>query len=366
MLAYNSICRMTCPTARRLAAAPASNMLSAASSLPSSFASPMAASVNVRWWSGTPSWVKKGAARADAAEKRVLLQFAAQFAPHRSLTLSLLLAFQRCGWGVNTREMISDGLTVDFTMKDSYVAFELVPAENIVSPDHPLASPLPASPPVASLLTASNTLAAPFDTPFPSAPAPWENPVHGMVYDQATAARHALIRSKGWALIPIPAPLLAVALAKEGAAASTTTVSGFKGAVPACGTTTRKANYSIRDLLFSLTLPLAPFEPRPLALQAEAKSGSGAPASTEAAGGASNELKAAKGKGTSNREKRKASAVAMDKSSKLSGASTRAVGRKRGSASHDAVTASIAEEVDMGGEEADPKPVATTDKKARK
>lgn len=131
-------------------------------------------------------------------------------------------------------------------MKETYCAFCIVDEANLVPPDHPDASTTPAMP----LLRRGRdgSILMPKSTPFPDAPAPWENPAQGLMLDKATAARHALIRSKGWELIAIPLPFWRAARASK------------------------RQHYARRDVVTGLTLPLAPFVPRPVALQAEAQS----------------------------------------------------------------------------------------------
>ena len=131
-------------------------------------------------------------------------------------------------------------------MKETFCAFCIVDAANLVPPGHPDASTLPAMP----LLRRGRdgSILMPRSTPFPDAPAPWENPAQGLMLDKATAELHTLIRSKGWELIAIPLPYWRAARA------------------------VRRQHEARRDVVTGLTLPLAPFQPRPVALQAEAQS----------------------------------------------------------------------------------------------
>lgn len=240
---------------------------------------------------------------------RQLLQFASLFDPYKVSWEALEATLLKLGWNINSREMISDGLSVDFTMTDSYCAFELVAREHVVSVDHPDASDAPAMPPI--VLGADGLIVPPNKTAFPSAPAPWDNPTRGMVYDKATKARHELIRSKGWKLIAIPAPTWEHACSMP------------------------HQHYARRDYLLSLTLPLAPFESRPIALQAGPRAGSGAVKPKVEAGGDTALAIRARNTGTSNRSKRRTS-MAIDTANesqrvkdKLMGASTRGVQRDR-------------------------------------
>lgn len=171
---------------------------------------------------------------------RKMLAFAARYDPHRTSVLQVEQTMDRLGWDFNRNEMISDGLFVDFSMKDNFCAFEIVQEHHYVEPGAENASDAPA---VAFVPTGNGRVLAPEETPFPAAPPAWKNPVMGRVLDRETAERHKLIRSKGWALVAIPQPLWELAASMK------------------------YQHYSRRDLLLSLTLPLAPFNPRPVALQ---------------------------------------------------------------------------------------------------
>lgn len=160
--------------------------------------------------------------------------------------LELSQTLDRLGWAHNTSEIVADGVRVDFSMKETYCAFSVIDEANLVPPGHPDASSVPAMP----LLRRGRdgSILMPRSTPFPDMPAPWENPAQGLMLDRVTAESHALIRSKGWELIVIPLPLWRVARAAK------------------------RQHEARRDVVTSLTLPLAPFQARPVALQAEAQS----------------------------------------------------------------------------------------------
>jgi hypothetical protein len=160
--------------------------------------------------------------------------------------LELSQTLSRLGWEHNVSETVADGVQVDFSMKETYCAFCIVDEANLVPPGHPEASTTPAMP----LLRRGRdgNILMPKSTPFPDAPAPWENPAQGLMLDKSTAALHALIRSKGWELIAIPLQYWRAARASS------------------------RQHFARRDVVTGLTLPLAPFVPRPVALQAEAQS----------------------------------------------------------------------------------------------
>lgn len=225
---------------------------------------------------------------------RMLLAYAQTFDPLRTGKLSLAQTMDRLGWSFNQKEMISDGLFVDFSMADSFCAFELVDSKFIVDLSSPEASTTPASP--APPFGGDGKVMPPQSTPFRFAPAAWEDPCLGMVLDKTTAARHALIRSKGWALVAIPLPLWELACKAP-----------------------KDAHYARRDLLLSMTLTQAPFEPRPVTTgsqqqqqqqQQQAAAGedelAGSSASTKAVAAASGGT----GASTSNRAKRRNELVA--------------------------------------------------------
>lgn len=188
-------------------------------------------------------------ARAAAAQSRSLLEFAKQFDPMRTTRMSVAATLGKLGWSHHSNEMISDGLSVDFTMEETFCAYEVVKADAYVDPAHADASRVPA---VAAdggvIYDSSGRAMLPLTSPFPAAPPLHAHPLLGKVLDRATAARHELIRSKGWKLVVIPQPLWALACRSP------------------------HQHYARRDLLMSLTLPLAPFEPRPTATQNVLKS----------------------------------------------------------------------------------------------
>ena len=185
-------------------------------------------------------------AHEKAVATRHVLEFAATFDPLRTARLELSQTLDRLGWEHNSSETVADGVQVDFTMKETYCAFTVVDENNLVPVGHPDASTTPAMP----LLRRGRdgNILMPKDTPFPDVPAPWVNPAQGLMLDQTTASRHALIRSKGWELVAIPLQLWRLARASK------------------------KQHHARRDVVTSLTLPLAPFQARPVALQAEAQS----------------------------------------------------------------------------------------------
>ena len=277
----------------------------------------MAAASGVRAMSsGVPSWRRRAAAKAAAADMRSLLRFAEGFDPYRQAKRSLAATLGRLGWEVNAGELISDGLAVDFTMRDSFCAFELGGAAHYLPPGAPGASTTPAAPP-APRDPATGLVLPPAATPFPAAPASWQNPVAGMVLDAATVARHELIRSKGWNLVAVPEAAWAAACALP------------------------DPHYARRDYLLSLTLPLAPFEPRPVsATKAVTVGEEGASSAAAAAaaddGGDTVAAARARATGTSNRAKRRADQAveaakereaARARRDKLMGVSSRVVGR---------------------------------------
>jgi hypothetical protein len=220
---------------------------------------PPAAGVAVRCVANVPSWKRKAARKAVAADTRVLLRLAAEYDPVGQAGIGLKRTLSAMGWSVSPGEVISDGLAVQFAQTDKFVAFEIVPTSACVPPAHADASTTPASPLVTGAGGDAKRAVPPVWTPFPAAPAPWDNPALGLVLDKATAARHATIRGKGWKLVAVPQPLWEVAC--------------------------RGGAYARRDLLLSLTLPLAPFDARPVATGLAAGS-AGAGSGATGAGGA--------------------------------------------------------------------------------
>lgn len=194
---------------------------------------------------------RKEIAHKKAVEMRHLLEFATTFDPLRTARLELAQTLKMLGWDTNESEPIADDVMVDFSMKEKYCAFCVVDASNTVPPGHPDASTTPAMP----LLRRGpdGNILMPTQTPYPHAPAPWENPAQGLMLDRVTAERHAFIRSKGWALVAIPLQYWRAARSSK------------------------LQHYARRDALMSLTIPLAPFQERPVALQAEALGKGAAP-----------------------------------------------------------------------------------------
>ncbi len=204
--------------------------------------------------------------RSAAAGQREVLAFARLFDPVRTARAQVFQTLEYLGWESLAGEQVGDGLVVDFTFLDTFVALEVVEGSAYVLPGDAEASddrgfgPGALVPPregasvagaraVAAAETEAAAIAAgdaharvtpPWQTPFPAAPPSWLSPVRGLVLNRATAARHAAIRAKGWKLVAVPEPLWAFAASKS---------SG--------------AHYARRDLLMSLVLPLLPFEPRP-------------------------------------------------------------------------------------------------------
>jgi hypothetical protein len=180
---------------------------------------------------------RKELARGRAADVRNLLAFAARYDHARTARLELGQTLKRLGWPVVANEAIgSEGLRVDYALRDQFCAFVLVDGAHYVPPGHPDASATPGFPPLPR--DADGAVLMPHESPYPSAPPPWANPAVGTFLDKATAAAHASIRAKGWALVAVPLPLWRVARA-----------AGHQ-------------HYARRDLLLQLTLPLAPFESR--------------------------------------------------------------------------------------------------------
>jgi len=160
------------------------------------------------------------------------------------------------------------GAPVDFVLREWYCAFEVVPGEAYVlesdarassPPDRgfgpgvaPPRAPAPAA--VAARDGADATFVrVPAASAFPSAPPEWRSAVRGLALTREVAARHAAIRAKGWKLVALPLPDWEAAAAR------------------------RSQHYARRDLLLSLSVPLAPFEARAGAelAQAQARAGGG-------------------------------------------------------------------------------------------
>ena len=195
-------------------------------------------SVLTRTYAATTRRRRKELARSHAAELRTLLAFAARYDPLRTAKMELAQTLDRLGWAFRASEMISDGVTVDFSMEEQFCAFAMVDTAHFVPRDNADASNIPASPPLPR--GANGELLLPVSEAFPFAPAPWRNPVLGLYLDKATAAHVALVESKGWKLVIVPLPLWQVARGEA-----------------------RNQHYARRDLLLQLTLPRVPFEQRP-------------------------------------------------------------------------------------------------------
>ena len=180
---------------------------------------------------------RKEMARAAAAEMRGLLSFAARYDHMRTARLELSQTLSRLGWAHVSPQRIADGVEVEMALRDHFCAFTIVAPESIVPPGHPEASTTPACPPLPR--NAQGAVIMPHESPYPSAPPPWANPALGQLLDKATAQRHAFIRAKGWSLVAIPLPLWRLARRAQ------------------------HQHYARRDLLMSMTLPVAPFQLRP-------------------------------------------------------------------------------------------------------
>jgi len=282
-----------------------------------------------------PSWKRKAARKAAAADTRILLRLAAEYDPVRTAGIGLARTLAALGWSVRAGEVISDGLAVQFAQADKFVAFEVVPSTSCVPPDHADASTTPASPLVTGMEGTAKRVVPPVWTPFPAAPAPWDNPALGLVLDKVTAARHATIRGKGWKLVAVPQSLWEVA--------------------------TKAGPYARRDLLLSLTLPLAPFDPRPVATGLVGGSTAGVAAGgAGAAAGGRLEGSATVSTSTSNRSKRAAERRASGSSGapapsasatadKLSGAAKRSLSSRRRGGRGAATGSSSSVEAESGG-----------------
>jgi hypothetical protein len=192
--------------------------------------------------SALPRYRRKEIAKEAAAFTRKMLKFAEQYDPMRTARLSVAQTIKRMGWEINSNEMISDGLYVDFTMKESYCCIEIVDSKNLVEKNAPNASKIPCIPP--PLRDAKGDIILPLNSPYPSAPPAWSCSAWGKFFDFETANRHELIKSKGWKLIAVPQPWWYAA------------------------TQAPNQHYARRDLLMSLVLPQIPFENRPTSAQA--------------------------------------------------------------------------------------------------
>jgi hypothetical protein len=182
-----------------------------------------------------------------AAETRRVLNFARLFDPVRVARAGVFQTLSRLGWAARAGERVGEDLVVDFALEEWAVAFEVVPASAFRLPGSADASDdagwgAGVVPP-ADAAAAGGRVVPASATPYGSAPAPWLNPVRGLLLDAATAARHAAIRARGWKLVVVAEPLWAFAASAPARVAS--------------------AHYARRDLLMSLVLPLEPFEARP-------------------------------------------------------------------------------------------------------
>jgi hypothetical protein len=221
---------------------------------------------------------RKEIRKQAAKDKRDLLKFAALFDPARTAELQLEQTLTKLGWGYVVGEKLPGGLTLRVSLRQHYCAFDVVEGSHYVLPTSERASNDAgfgpgAAAPEPHYLKEPRALAArlghPSATAFPQNVPPWKNPVRGLVLDKETAARHAAIRDKGWKLVVVPQPLWEVAAHS------------------------RSQHYARRDLLLSLTVPLAPFEARPAELQAQLGSGKKAARALDAAATAAAQASAA-------------------------------------------------------------------------
>jgi hypothetical protein len=190
---------------------------------------------------------RKEMRKSSAASQRELLDFAKLFDPLRTARAQVFQTLEYLGWECLAGELVEEGLVVDFTFLDTFVALEVVEGSAYVLPGDAEASTdvgygpgVQAPSSAAATVAPSGRVLAPSETAFFAAPPSWLSPVRGLVLNKATAARHAAIRAKGWKLVAVPEPLWAFAAGKQ-----------------------KDAHYARRDLLMSLVLPQLPFEPRP-------------------------------------------------------------------------------------------------------
>ena len=248
---------------------------------------------------------RKEMARERAAHTRSLLSVAALYDPMRTAKLEFAQTLDRLGWQFNAGEMISDGVVVDFSMREHYCAFTLVEEKHYVPAGHPDASTTPAMPPFPR--DAAGQIVLPHESAHPAAPAPWDNPVLGKFLDVPTARFHAMVQSKGWALIAIPLPLWQIARGQE-----------------------KNQHESRRDLLLQLCLPRVPFESRPV-LKTGAVSGTTMTGSAKAARHLADAEAAAASatSGNVNRSRASRAAYRMAESAAAGGAGRKAGGGAR-------------------------------------
>ena len=233
--------------------------------LPSGASSAPALPLACRGYSAITRRRRKEMRKTAATSKREVLAFARLFDPLRTARAQVFQTLEYMGWECLAGEQVGEGLVVDFTFLDTFVAVEVVEGGAYVLPGAAEASTdmgfgPGATSPVAGQATPHAAAAAaaaaaavaatvggklarvttPAQTAFAAAPPSWLSPVKGLFLDKATAARHEAIRAKGWKLVVVPEPLWAFAASKR-----------------------KDAHYARRDLLMSLVLPLIPFEPRP-------------------------------------------------------------------------------------------------------
>lgn len=195
-----------------------------------------------------------------ALHQRHLLKFASLFDPLRVSKLQIEQTLKLMGWLYTKNEKVqgtttstnTEGITLDYSLLQYYCAFEIVDGKHYVLPTDSNASNdygygPDISPPLLGTKLLDKSTVFPSSSPFPLVPPSWKSPTRGLVLDKETAARHAIIREKGWKLIVLPQPLIEY-----------------------CASL--KYNRLVRrDLIMSLTTTLLPFEARPLELQQAVK-----------------------------------------------------------------------------------------------
>jgi len=279
---------------------------------------PALAPLSARFYAVIPGRTRKAIRKSNAAAQRELLAFARAFDPLRTARVQLSQTLRYLGWDACPAETVGEGLVVDFTLLEWFVAFDVVPGSAYVLPGGAAASndcgwgpglfPELNPPPV---LGRSRTQPRAGELGyFPCAPlaetgagggeGPEEGGGGGGGPQMAPEALAALLRSGARG----PPPLLALGSAPPPPARRVTTPAEtlFTSAPPSwldpvrglvldaptaarhaairargwklvavpeplwnfAATKRHDAHYARRDLLLSKVLPIAPFQERPL------------------------------------------------------------------------------------------------------
>ena len=107
---------------------------------PTRFAVSAPAATAARFYAVLPGRTRKAIRKSNAAAQRELLSFARAFDPMRTARVQLSQTLRYLGWDTFAAETVGEGLVVDFTLLEWFVAFDVVPGAAFVLPGAPGAS----------------------------------------------------------------------------------------------------------------------------------------------------------------------------------------------------------------------------------